>query len=403
MSEKQSTKADNTEDLPLAAGHSADDRIAAAKAIGTLTSGDKMSANDRRKAHSLLEILSKDSELRVRTALSHVIAEYPFLPQSLAQSLAQDVLEVAGPVLEKSTALSEQFLTELIQSGNASEEAQTKIATRDALPTAVTEALFVSGSSQVAKIVLSNPTAQIDEQGFTTLFAREDLDGQMLTLVAERSDLSEPIVAHCHKIVLADHFDREVGQKIRDQLIQEYRLPPAMAETIVQAALEDALTNASSDTESTRAGFDLLAKRLHQHGDLTPSLLLRMVCDGSLDFAISAFQVLTTKTTSQIEAIFVGAGTTALANLYMESDLDPYFRFALSTAIKRIASEKGKSHKTDPEKPVADIINKIVGFYRGISPSSIDHVIVSLCHESDRWRKDNHDPSSDPVARSNAS
>ena len=403
MPKKQSTVADNTEDLHLTADHSTDDRIAAAKAIGTLTNGDKMSDSDRDNAHTLLEILSKDSELRVRTALSQVIAEYPFLPQSLAQSLAQDVLAVAGPVLEKSPALSEQFLTELIQSGNASEEAQTKIATRDALPNTVTEALIVSGSSQVAKTVLSNQTAQIDEQGFTSLFAREDLDGQMLTLVAERSDLSEPIVAQCHKIVLADHFDREVGQKIRNQLIQEYSLPPAMAETIVQAALEGALADASSDSGAVRAGFDLLAQRLHRHGDLTPSLLLRMVCGGSLDFAISAFQVLTDKPASKIETIFVGAGTTALADLYLESSLDPYFRFALTTAIKRIASETGRSHKTDPEKPVADIIAKIVGFYRGISPSSIDHVIASLCHESDRWSKDDNDPSSDPVAKSNAS
>jgi len=403
MTIKQSANADNTEALHLPAAHSTDDRVAAAKVIGALADSNKLSDPDREKAHSLLETLGKDSELRVRTALSRVIAEYPFLPPSLAQSLAQDVLEVAGPILEKSPALSEQFLTELVQSGNASEEAQTTIATRDALPNTVTEALFVSGSSQVAKTVLSNPTAQIDEQGFTSLFAREDLDGQMLTLVAERSDLSEPIVAQCHKIVLADHFDREVGQKIRDQLIQEYTLPPAMAETIVQAALENALAKASSDTDAAQAGFDLLAQRLHQHGDLTPSLLLRMVCGGSLDFVVSAFQVLTGLPARKIETAFLGAGTTALADLYLESGLDPYFRFALTTAIKRIASERGNAHKTDPEKPVADIINKIVGFYRGISPSSIDHVIVSLCHESDRWRKDNHDPSSDPVARSNAS
>ncbi len=402
MPKKQSTEADSTENLHLAAGHSTDDRVAAAKAIGALTTDGKMSENDRERAHSLLEVLGKDSELRVRTALSHVIAEYPFLPPSLAQSLAQDVLEVAGPILEKSPALSEQFLTELVQSGNASEEAQTTIATRDALPNTVTEALFASGSSQVAKTVLSNPTAKIDEHGFTSLFAREDLDGQMLTLVAERSDLSEPIIAQCHKIILADHFDREIGRKIRDQLIQEYTLPPAMAETIVQAALESALAQASSDTNAAQAGFDLLAQRLHQHGDLTPSLLLRMVCGGSLDFAVSAFQVLTGEPANKIETIFFGAGTTALADLYIESGLDPYFRFALTTAIKRIASERGKLHKTDPDKPVADIISQIVSFYRGISPSSIDHVIASLCHESDRWSKDDNDPSSDPVAKSNA-
>ncbi len=395
--------AGNTDGLHLHAAHSTDERIAAAKVIGSLAGGNKLSDSEREKAHMLLETLSRDSETRVRAALSTAIAEYPFLPPSLAQALALDVLEVAGPILEKSPALSDDFLIELIGSGNACENAQIKISRRGVLPKTLANTLLVSDAPQVAETILSNPGAEVDRQGLLGLLERENLDSQVLTLVVERSDLCEMVVERCHQIGLTDQFDRKVGEGIRDQLIQKYALPPAMAEAIVQAALEDALTQVSSDTHSARADFDLLAKRLHPHGDLTPSLLLRMVCGGSLDFAVSAFHVLTGRPSEQIETIFSSAGTTALADLYLESGLDSYFRFALTTAIKRMAAEKNASRHTDPERPVADIIHNIVDFYRGISPASIDHVIACLNHESDRWGTSNDaSPDEGPIENSNA-
>ncbi|MEQ9518693.1 MAG: hypothetical protein RLN89_04555, partial [Parvibaculum sp.] len=134
-------------------------------------------------------------------------------------------------------------------------------------------------------------------------------------------------------------------------------------------------------TQSPASQLVPLAYQLKSHGDITASLMLRMVCHGSLGFAVAAFQALTEETEQDIEAAFKGAGNDALNQLYIESGLAPYFRFAIVNAIKRM-----KAAPTKPEKNVKLILRDIIGFYRGIAPGSLDHVISNLSHEAERWQ-----------------
>jgi len=368
-----------------------------ANTLSQLAAGGTLSDTDLAKAHALLEELSVDAEVRVRAAVSRAIAEYPLLPASLAQQLAQDVLEVAGPILENSPVLSDAFLISQIEDQETSEEAQVKIARREKLSVDVSHSLLQSGAVAAAETVLTNATAEIADDGLQALFRRDDLSGKMMTLVAARDGLSEPIITRCHGILLTDHFDREFGHQARTLLIEKHALPPEMANTIVEAALEDALTRAAADACSPEQDLELLAEHLNARDELTASLVLRMVCSGSLDFAKAAFRVQTTRSREEIAITFFGAGTEALGELYLETDLDPYLRFAVTVAIKRMAEEHNKTNKSAEDKPIKDISREIVGFYRGIAPASIDQVISSLCHEADRWRKTNAAPTPQPA------
>ncbi len=365
-----------------------DAKLAAASALGALTSKANLSQEERRRAHDILATLSLDAEQQVRASVARAIADYPFLPPSVAEKLARDVCDVSGPVLQRSPALSDGFLTDLIESGAADESAQVQIATRNGLPTSVSGPLLRIGKRRAVESVLTNASAKIDDDGYGGLFAREDLDGRLLTLVSARQDLSEPIVARCHKIVLTDRFDREVGAAVRQSLIEQHSLPPMMADAIVNAAVEDALSRATSDTNATPEELTGLAETLHSHDDLTPSLLLRMTCDGSLEFTMAAFHVLTGRSYDEVARAFSSAGTETLGEIYRQSALPPYFRFALVTAIKRMSEERNKPYQGAPDKPVQDIIREIVGFYRGIAPTSLDQVIARLCHEATRWAQD---------------
>ena len=119
-----------------------------------------------------------------------------------------------------------------------------------------------------------------------------------------------------------------------------------------------------------------------------------MVCSGSLNFAKATYRVLTEQSLDQINMAFYGAGNDALSELYQASGLDPYFRFAVTTAIKTMADEESRKNKSEPDKPVNEIVREIVSFYRGIAPTSIEQVIASLCHEADRWRQPEPAPES---------
>eukprot|EP00439_Symbiodinium_sp_Y106_P088648 s1_g1184.t1 len=374
--------------IKAGASGSLDDKLAAAAALGELTSGADLADNDRRQAHDILATLSRDAEQQVRASVARAIADYPFLPPAIAEQLASDVSDVSTPMLRRSPVLTDAFLVDLINSGVADEQAQVSIATRENLTETVSGPLLKTGERRAVETVLSNASANIDNAGYDALFARDDIDGRMLTLVSAREGLTVPVVAECHRIILTDRFDREVGALIRHQLIESYALPPKMADAIVCAALEDSLSQATSDIGATASELTSLAESLHSHRDITPSLLLRMTCNGSLEFTVAAFHVLTGRPRQEIASVFAMAGTEGLADLYRESQLPPFFRFALVTAIKRMMEEHQKKDQSSSEKPIQDIIRDIVGFYRGIAPTSLEQVITRLCHEGERWSQD---------------
>ncbi len=388
MAKKDKAAEGETGAIKASASGSLDDKLAAAAALGELTSGTDLADNDRRQAHDILATLSRDAEQQVRASVARAIADYPFLPPATAEQLANDVSEVSSPILRKSPVLTDAFLVDLIGSGAADEQAQVSIATRKNLTEKVSGPLLKTGERRAVETVLSNASAYIDDAGYDALFARDDLDGRMLTLVSAREGLTIPVVAECHRIVLTDRFDREVGALIRQQLIESYALPPKMADAIVCAALEDSLSQAASNIDATASELTGLAESLHSHQDITPSLLLRMTCNGSLEFTVAAFHVLTGRPRKEIAGIFGMAGTDRLADLYRESQLPPFFRFALVTAIKRMMEERLKADQTPSDKPIQDIIREIVGFYRGIAPTSLEQVITRLCHEGERWGQD---------------
>lgn len=388
MSKEDKSASNGAHPLEAAASGSLQAKLAAATALGELTAGANLADDDRRQAHDILATLSLDAEQEVRASVARAIADYPFLPSSVAEKLAADVSSVAGPVLERSSVLTDEFLIDLIESGAADEQAQVSIATRQGLTEAVSGPLLRTGKRRAVETVLSNTSARIDEEGYGALFARDDLDGRMLTLVSARQGLTAPVVAQCHKIILTDRFDRAIGASVRQMLIEAHALPPQMADAIVNAAMEDALSRSASDANVTPEELIGLATALNGHNDLTPSLLLRMTCGGSLDFSKAAFHVLSNRPYAEVARAFQSAGTDTLGNLYRETSLPPYFRFALVAAIKRIAEEQQKPHVGAPDKPVQDIIREIVGFYRGIAPTSLDQVIARLCHEAARWSED---------------
>jgi len=394
MADKDAFDINPIEIVRSLASRSEADRIAAAGTLGTLVAGPDLSIAQREGAHTFLTTLSTDANERVRASVARAIATYPLLPRSLAEQLANDMLEVAAPILAKSPVLTDTFLIDLISSGRADESTQVSIAMRDALSELVSGSLLEKGKVRAVETVLSNKSARIDEQGYGALLARTDLDGRMLTLAASRPDLSAPIVAQCHTIVLAEHFEREAGRAIRETLITHHALPPDMADTIVQTALEDALAKETAEATTTDEDLINLATSLNGHGDLTPSLLLRMTCNGSLSFAAATFHVLTGQPLKDVYAAFGEAGIKNLTTLYHQSELAPYFRFALITAIKRITEEEAKPYRGDADKPVKDIVREIVGFYRGVAPASVDEVINQLSHEASRWSEDSDAASS---------
>ena len=96
-------------------------------------------------------------------------------------------MAVAGPVLEKSNALSDQTLIEITATKRPNH--LIAIAGRTQISETVTDALLDRGNSDVVHKVIANYGARISELGFVKLIGHAKTDKALAAVIAKRTDL----------------------------------------------------------------------------------------------------------------------------------------------------------------------------------------------------------------------
>src|SRR5580704_19207339 len=99
-----------------------------------------LSANELAVAQDILRILAQDVAVAVRCALSHNLRSATRLPHDVAVRLANDVEDVALPILQNSPILSEADLLAVIREG--SPRKQVTIAGRPDVSEPIADALI---------------------------------------------------------------------------------------------------------------------------------------------------------------------------------------------------------------------------------------------------------------------
>jgi len=120
--------------------------------------------------------------------LSARLAPVGNAPQNVIARLAcEDRLAIAVPVLEFSTALTEQALTKA--AATKGQKHLLVIAGRAGLGAAITDILFDRGNSEVALKAISNPDTHVSELGFVKLISRAKNDRSLAVAIANRNDM----------------------------------------------------------------------------------------------------------------------------------------------------------------------------------------------------------------------
>jgi len=121
-----------------------------------------LSDTERQLAEEIFLIMVKDAEVRVREALAQNLKESPNIPHDVAVILAQDVKQVALPVLKISDVLTDDDLIAIISS--QSPEKQVAIAKRSTVSENVSDALVETGNEDAVTNLVSNEGAEISER-----------------------------------------------------------------------------------------------------------------------------------------------------------------------------------------------------------------------------------------------
>lgn len=279
--------------------------------------------------------LAEDAVEMVRAALARSVCNCKFLPKDIGYTLAYDLESVAAPFLKMTEIFSENELIEIADA--VSDTVRIAIAGRKNLTPKVAGRLAESGTADVARTLMENTTATIDDVGFATLAERFGSDQNLLERMAMRADLSPAV---------ATDLIKRVSKTVRKELEKRYGMAPDFVNVLAQ----DAENNALLDLAEFNTASDALyyAADLHKKGELTPTFCLMAIRNGNLPFFEAAIAVRTGTSLENVGLIFREGSIQATSLLCTKAKLPTLLHREIADKVNREVDATGRALSSPP-------------------------------------------------------
>ncbi len=344
-------------------------RIGTAKKVSSLFKRDRLNASERRIAEDIIGILVEDVAVDVRAALSHELRHCAFLPHKFALSLALDVDRVAIPMLQHSEVLTEADLIEILRAAGLGK--RLAIARRRFISPSLAEALAGAEEEEVAVTLLANQGAAINEP---CLHKIVDLHGGS-------EAVQRPLVRRqTLPVGVVERLVAVVSEELCEYLVIHHRLPSALAATLSQRARERVILELAPSGPYGSAKSHALVVQMGAEGNLTPSLLLRALCEGNVDFFLESMAFLIGIPVANVRRLAHDVGPLGLKALYESAELPATlfraFRVAANVVIVDGLAGGGASTS---ENRRARIMAGLLEHFPSIGPGNLDATLYRLC------------------------
>lgn len=349
---------------------SSDARATTAAKVAHQFNRPELSPQEREIAESIVRQLMRDAESRVRQALSEHLSENPDVPRDIAVKLAEDDGDVASPMLEMSEVLTEEDLLRIVRS--KSSDHQIAIAQRKTVSPEVADALVDSRNEDVVSTLMANEGADIAEPTFhkviDTFGANERVNRSMI----ERSQIP---------ISVAEQLVHIVSDNLKEHLVTRHALPADVAADLILQSRERATVSLLSGGGGPMDSIELV-EHLHQHRRLTPTIILRAVCTGDLDFFEAAMARMASIPISSAHVLIQDHGKAGFDRLYEKCDLPrhlfPFFRVAVDVAMETDYD----GGPDDRERYKHRMIERVLTHFEDdFDSESVDYLIAKLSHD----------------------
>jgi uncharacterized protein (DUF2336 family) len=186
----------------LASDRSDESRRLLAANLGTTYAGSALTAGERSLADDIVRVMARDVAPVVRAALSTSIRFSSDLPVDVARQLANDVAEVAIPMLSASELLTDADLAEIVRVHGPAHRGA--IAERRIVSAVVSEALVDSGDIGAVSLLVANPGANLADPLLLRVVDEYGRHEQVATPLADRDGLSIKIAERLMEAVTAE-------------------------------------------------------------------------------------------------------------------------------------------------------------------------------------------------------
>lgn len=307
-----------------------------------------LSPAERAIAEDIFRALVKDTEVLVREALATHLKSTPDLPHDVALALARDVDSVALPVIKFSEVLTDEDLIEILRGQEPTK--QVAIAQRPGVSERVSDAVVDTENEVAVAQLIGNEGAVLSEDALDLVIDRYEDSGPIAESLARRPNLPPAI---------SERVVAKLAERLQDYLVAKHDLSPDIASTLILQARERATVTlidyGSSDAELTK-----LIEQLDRKKGLTPSLLLRALCIGDLNFFERAMAKLTELPLQNVRVLIHDKGMLGLEPLYLRADLPKVLFPAFQAAISLVVETDYDGGRNDRQRYVERIMQRML-------------------------------------------
>ncbi len=308
----------------------------------------RMTAAERKLAEEIFRTLANDAAVLVREALAANLKSTPDLPHDLAVALAKDVDSVSLPVLKYSEVLTDDDLIEIVRSENAAK--QIAIAQRAKVSIAVADALIDTGNETAVARLVANEGAELTETALGRVLTDYNASEAVAESISRRPNLPPAI---------SEHLVSAMAKKLEGYLVSKHDLPADAAANLILQTRERATVSLLSRNATGRE-LEELVFQIHVNGRLTPTLIIRALCVGDMDFFEAAMARLAGLPLKNARKLIHDGGDLGLRSLYEKARMPERLFGAVRAAVQILHEEDYDGGRNDRERFVARIIERLL-------------------------------------------
>jgi uncharacterized protein (DUF2336 family) len=343
-----------------------EERAHAAHKICRCIDDATLSAEERAHAESILNIMAQDAAVLVRRALAVTLKNSPKLPREIANQLARDVESIALPIILNSPMLTDADLVEIVRSCPPAK--QVAVAGRERLSATVTGAIAKFAAAPVVERALANDNACFDQEGLETTLERFGGLSSVMTAMVHRNELPLAITEKLIALVTGETFDH---------LVNHHELPPQIAIDLAVGAREratlDIVEQASRQKDIAR-----FVQQLNLNGRLTPSLMMRGLCMGHMDFIEHAMAELAGMSHQRMWLLIHDSGPLGLKAAFDRSGLPPRLYSSFRAAIEVYHSMEREGGAEDRRVFRRRMLERTLTLFQSIPKDDLDYLLEKL-------------------------
>ncbi len=343
-----------------------EDRAHAAHKICRCIEDAELSPEERAYAEEIIAVMAQDAAVLVRRALAVALKNSPKLPRDIANKLARDVESIALPVILNSPMLTDADLIEIVCASPPIK--QVAVASRETLSPVVTGAIAKFAVSEAVERALANDNAIFDEDGFDTALDRFAGVSQITAAMVHRNQLPLAITEKLVTIVAGEAFDH---------LVNNHELPPQIAIDLAMGARERATIDIIEQAVRQQ-DVGRFVQQLNLNGRLSPSLIMRGVCMGHMEFVEHALAELAGIPHGRMWLLIHDSGPLGLKSAFERSGLPPRLYPSFRAAVDVYHSIEREGAVTDRIMFRKRMLERTLTLFKSVPKDDLDYLLEKL-------------------------